>query len=269
MGDYTKLGNVPFIFQNFGQSWEQLECRSVRLKKPTLLIACCADSKDVFTYRTDDVVHNVSPGQTESVYLESNSQLDITTPNNAVAILLLLCMDAATDLDLNNLMPLCLTDKQIGKTTVHTSYLIKKIVAASQSRLPQSRLLYNAQIFEILYHQLTDNLQEETHQLSIHYDKVKLAKSIIHEDLSKKITIPELAKIVGTNEQYLKKYFKVYYGKTIASYTTEVKMEHARILLSSGKHLIVDVSRMTGYKHSTHFTTTFKKYYGFKPIQLK
>lgn len=269
MGTHSKFGNVPFIFQHIGQSWEQLECGSVQLNRRTLLIVCCAENKDVFTYRIDNELHHVATEQTESRYLESNSRLEIVASNHALAIVLLLCVDAATDLDLYNLMPLIPADKQIGKTTIHTSYLIKKIVATSQSKLPKSRLLYNAQIFEILYHQLTDNLQEETHQLSIHYDKVKLAKSIIHEDLSKKITIPELAKIVGTNEQYLKKYFKVYYGKTIASYTTEVKMEHARTLLSSGKHLIVDVSRMTGYKHSTHFTTTFKKYYGFKPIQLK
>lgn len=269
MGTNPKFGNVPFVFQYIGQSWEQVECGTVQLNRRTLLIVCCPENKDVFTYRIDNELHHIPTGQTESRYLESNRQLQIVASNHALAIVLLLCVDAAKDLDLHNLMPLIPEDKKIVKTTIQTNYLIKKIVATSQSKLPISRLLYNAQIFELLHHQLMDNLQEETHQLSVHYDKVKLAKSIIHEDLSRKITIPELAKIVGTNEQYLKKYFKVYYGKTIASYTTEVKMEYARMLLAGGKHLIVDVSRMTGYKHSTHFTTTFKKYYGFKPTQLK
>ncbi|VTP86630.1 hypothetical protein [Sphingobacterium daejeonense] len=30
-----------------------------------------------------------------------------------------------------------------------------------------------------------------------------------------------------------------------------------------GKYRVSDVARMTGYKHSTHFTTAFKKYFWY------
>lgn len=83
--------------------------------------------------------------------------------------------------------------------------------------------------------------------------------------MAKNYTIHELAKAVGTNEQYLKKYFKQYIGKTVQTYMKEIKMEHAKNLIMTGEHRISDVARMTGYKHSTHFTTAFKKFFGFIP----
>src|SRR5690606_31184110 len=128
-------------------------------------------------------------------------------------------------------------------------------------------------LLEILLHQIetlaVESQTEETIVVKSHYEKILLAKQIIDEDLSKNHNIPELAKMVGTNVQYLKKYFKQYYGKTVMNYITEKKMEHAKELILTGDHLVSDVARLTGYKHATHFTTAFKKHFGFIPNSLK
>ncbi|GGH09800.1 helix-turn-helix transcriptional regulator [Sphingobacterium alkalisoli] len=100
-------------------------------------------------------------------------------------------------------------------------------------------------------------------------DKVIEAKKIIQEDLTQNHSIGDLAKMIGTNEQYLKKYFKLHVGKTVMSFTLETKMLYAKKLIMTGKHRISDVARLTGYKHATHFTTAFKKYFGFIPNSLK
>lgn len=100
-------------------------------------------------------------------------------------------------------------------------------------------------------------------------DKVIQAKKIIQEDLTQNHSIGDLAKTVGTNEQYLKKYFKQHVGKTVMSFTLETKMLYAKKLIMTGKHRVSDVARLTGYKHATHFTTAFKKYFGFIPNSLK
>lgn len=103
----------------------------------------------------------------------------------------------------------------------------------------------------------------------VHYDKILYAKRLIEENLSHTYTIPELAKFAGTNEQYLKKYFKLYLGTTISHYTLEVKMDFAKHMLMTGKHRIADIARMIGYKHSTHFTTAFKRHFGFIPNSIR
>ena len=136
-----------------------------------------------------------------------------------------------------------------------------------------NQLKIQSLLLEIIIHQVeslyVENENKEIIVNKNHYDKIQMAKKLIYEDLSKNHTISDLAKSVGTNEQYLKKHFKQFYGKTIMNYITEMKMEHAKKLILMGKHRISDVARMTGYKHSTHFTTAFKKYFGIIPNSLR
>ncbi len=136
-----------------------------------------------------------------------------------------------------------------------------------------NQLKIQSLMLDIIIHQVeTLYVENENKEILVnknHYDKIQLAKKMIEEDLSRNHTISELAKAVGTNEQYLKKHFKQYYGKTVMNFITEMKMEHAKRLIMMGKYRISDVARMTGYKHSTHFTTAFKKYFGIIPNSLR
>ena len=144
--------------------------------------------------------------------------------------------------------------------------------------LPETDMLYRMRadllILEMLLYQIqTLAEQNETVPQKVavkdHYEKVLRVKAIIEEDLSKNHSIPELAKQVGTNVQYLKKYFKQYFGKTVLNYAIEKKMAYAKELILTGNYLVSDVARMTGYKHATHFTTAFKKHFGFIPNSLR
>ena len=136
-----------------------------------------------------------------------------------------------------------------------------------------NQLKIQSNLIEIIAHQIdglmVENENQQVLMLKNHYDKIMLAKKLIDSDVAKNFTIPELAKEVGTNEQYLKKYFKEYFGKTVSNYITERKMGFAKDLIVSGDYRVADVARMTGYKHSTHFTTAFKKYFGFIPNSLR
>lgn len=100
-------------------------------------------------------------------------------------------------------------------------------------------------------------------------EKIMQAQKLIEQDLSRSYTISELAKAVGTNEQYLKKYFKQHVGKTIMHYTLETKMLYAKKLILNDDVRIADVARMTGYKHATHFSMSFKKFFGILPTSLR
>lgn len=136
-----------------------------------------------------------------------------------------------------------------------------------------NKLKIQSNLIEIIAHQIdglmVENENQEVIAVKSHYDKIMLAKKMIDKDVSKNFTIAELAKEVGTNEQYLKKYFKAYFGKTVSNYITDRKMTFAKELIVSGEYRVVDVARMTGYKHSTHFTTAFKKHFGFIPNSLR
>lgn len=130
-----------------------------------------------------------------------------------------------------------------------------------------------SKVLEIFFKQLAfiSNLQEKnTVNLRLEeMKKVENAKKLIDENIANTYTIPELSRIIGTNAQYLKQHFKQQYGMTIRAYILKNKMNHAKELLIKGDHKVATIATEIGYKHATHFTTAFKKYFGFLPNSFR
>ncbi len=101
------------------------------------------------------------------------------------------------------------------------------------------------------------------------YTKMQEARGIIDANLAQPCTLVDLALQVGTNECYLKKHFKQVYGTTVFGYLHRQRMEKSKELLLNENKKIAEVAKLVGYKHATHFTTAFKKYFGYLPHQVK
>lgn len=161
----------------------------------------------------------------------------------------------------------------VTKSDNRVSLTLKQVIELNTEKSCLAQLKSQSLLLEILIYQIEGlQVDKDAKKISLsknHFEKIQMVKRLIDTDLSKNHTISELAKAVGTNNQYLKKYFKQQYGKTVMSYMTEMKMEHAKKLILMGKYRITDVARMSGYKHSTHFTTAFKKHFGFVPNSLR
>jgi AraC-like DNA-binding protein len=81
-------------------------------------------------------------------------------------------------------------------------------------------------------------------------------------------TLDSLARQFATNTSKLMAQFKQAFGTSIFEYLSELRMEHARLLLESEGHLVCEVARTLGYKNPNHFSTAFKKHFGFNPKQI-
>ena len=99
--------------------------------------------------------------------------------------------------------------------------------------------------------------------------KIKKAKEYLLKHYKEPITIQKLSKIVGTNEFTLKKGFKTLYGETIFCCVNNLKMTKAKKLLTDKNLSVTQVSEIIGYKNPQHFSTAFKKKFGFVPSKLK
>ncbi|WP_114748536.1 helix-turn-helix transcriptional regulator [Pleomorphovibrio marinus] len=82
-------------------------------------------------------------------------------------------------------------------------------------------------------------------------------------------TLEELARKFGTNIQTLKTSFKATFGMSIFSYYQQLRMEFAKHMLLEQKHPILEISEWLGYSHQNHFSTAFKKHFGFSPSATK
>jgi AraC-like DNA-binding protein len=99
-------------------------------------------------------------------------------------------------------------------------------------------------------------------------EKIISAREIILNRLDNPPTIPELARVTGMNQCYLKKGFKEVYGMTIYEFVQEQRMMKAKILLTSADYSISSVAEMVGFSSVSNFSTAFKKYTGILPSEF-
>ncbi|AIP34987.1 helix-turn-helix domain protein [Paraburkholderia xenovorans LB400] len=91
------------------------------------------------------------------------------------------------------------------------------------------------------------------------------ARMMIDADLQKSMTIPDLARAVGTNASKLKRAFKFLHGVTVFEYSLRRRMHEALRLLVDERQSVGQVAAAVGYQHQTSFTTSFRDFYGFAP----
>jgi len=134
------------------------------------------------------------------------------------------------------------------------------------------KLYTQAKIIELLTLQLAQFEEDKSDFSTLKQsdiDKMMMVKDLITNNFKESFSLTYLSRAAGTNEQYLKKNFKILFGSTVFNYIQACKMEKAKDLLLHGEYKIADVAELTGYKHATHFTSAFKKFFGYLPQKIK
>lgn len=94
------------------------------------------------------------------------------------------------------------------------------------------------------------------------------AKEIIQKEYHTPLCIKEIAYKSATNECYLKKDFKKYYGMTILEMLQKRRLEIAKQLLKKGFG-IKEVAQKVGYKHTGNFSKLFLHHFHMTPYEYK
>ncbi len=97
----------------------------------------------------------------------------------------------------------------------------------------------------------------------------KRAQEILATDFSETLTIPNLARKLGTNATKLKGGFRLLYGTTIFAYRNRYRMDRAMELLVAGALPIAEVSHAVGFRHQASFTSAFRAHFGLTPKQAR
>jgi len=94
--------------------------------------------------------------------------------------------------------------------------------------------------------------------------KEHLSKSFLDDH-----SLASLGREFGTNTNKLMVLFKKFFGKSIFDYISELRMDYARQLLRDEDLLVVEVARTVGYKNPNHFSTAFKRRFGYNPTEVR
>jgi AraC family transcriptional regulator, regulatory protein of adaptative response / methylphosphotriester-DNA alkyltransferase methyltransferase len=98
---------------------------------------------------------------------------------------------------------------------------------------------------------------------------LEAAKAIMDQDSSAPITLAVLAKSVGMSKFHLQRLFKRKMGISPVEYLTAKRMSNAAALLLNRTEPITEIALFAGYKSSSHFSVSFKKYFGCSPTEYR
>lgn len=93
--------------------------------------------------------------------------------------------------------------------------------------------------------------------------------SLIHTDIQKRWTVSEMAAWMQCSEQYLRRLFIKYTGKTPKEFYLDARLELALSLLRQGNYSVGQVADMLNFFDSFHFSKAFKQKFGYAPSALK
>jgi AraC-like DNA-binding protein len=90
-------------------------------------------------------------------------------------------------------------------------------------------------------------------------------QEILEKNLADPPTLEELGKLVGCSSFYLSRQFTQATGLTIQQFLRKARLEKAAELLLSGKHNVTEAALEVGYNSLSHFTATFREFFGCCP----
>jgi two-component system response regulator YesN len=97
---------------------------------------------------------------------------------------------------------------------------------------------------------------------------IERALQYIEKNVSRDVSLLEVASHVGMNANYLSVLFKEVVGETYIKYLTRYRVEMAKVMLRKGMK-VQEVSEKVGYLTHRHFSEVFKKYTGVTAGQYK
>lgn len=101
--------------------------------------------------------------------------------------------------------------------------------------------------------------------LPVYYDTVGKITEWLNQNYAKEITGVLLEDVFEYNFDYMNRVFKKVNGKTVFRYLTQVRIQHARLLLQNTSMKVGEIGKQVGFPDEYYFSRVFKKYVGVSP----
>lgn len=150
--------------------------------------------------------------------------------------------------------------------TVEMHMILKEITGYSKKGFMQ-KLFIEAKIIKLLI-----LIFEQFNEKNIAEDLSKTPETIkkfLDENYHRNLKIEEISRIIGINQNKLRREFKEHYHTTIVDYILELRMLKAKKMIINNKVMIKEIAIECGYEYVQNFTRAFKKKFGVSPEKLR
>ncbi|MBE8712905.1 helix-turn-helix transcriptional regulator [Sphingobacterium hungaricum] len=157
-------------------------------------------------------------------------------------------------------------------TSENMLVLSKQIFDINPKEIYNSMLI-ESKMLEFIYYWIKflhfGNIEDQLNVISYQKNRTKIddAASIISDNLNTSITIKQISRMIGLNEQDLKVNFKKLFGLSIHQYQIKLRMEKAQLLISQTDLPLTEICNLLGYSNRGHFAQLYCRFYGHLPIE--
>lgn len=146
--------------------------------------------------------------------------------------------------------------------------LFEEIIDELQTKQPIYEKLCVIKFLNIL--SLLERKCEKETSPSKHYaDKISYIMQKMNREYEKSFSLEEYAQMCNMSKFHFLRVFKNIVGTTPIEYRNDIRLEHAKELLTDTAYSIDEISGRVGYTSNTYFCDIFKKKFGKSPSKFR
>lgn len=116
---------------------------------------------------------------------------------------------------------------------------------------------------------LTQLIADRSAQPQTADDPLERAMAYLASRLDSTVRVPELAALVGVSPSHLTTLFRRATGGGVHAYQTTLRMERARLLLTTTEATVSEIARDVGYGDPFHFSRQFRQLHAMSPTDFR
>lgn len=155
--------------------------------------------------------------------------------------------------------------------TVHSMF--EEMLQEYTKNSPYSQLLLQGMVYKLFFYMYENHIPAEydEHTLSLKRfdERIHNALIFVENNLTYGASIEETAAHVSLSPSHFSRLFKNITGSSFSDYLTDVRLQHAQILLGSGELSISEIAARVGIANGNYLCTLFKKRYGTTPTAYR
>ncbi len=99
--------------------------------------------------------------------------------------------------------------------------------------------------------------------------RINVCKEYIYSHIKERITVEDLADVLGVSASYLSRLFKKETGDSVSTYIRTQKIEMAKNLLQYSEYSMIEIANRLSFSSQSHFIQQFRESVGMTPKKYR
>ena len=158
-----------------------------------------------------------------------------------------------------------------AQQVIHNMY--DEILAEYEKNAPYSQFVLEGMVHKLFFYLYENHIPNESDQHTLHLtefdERIHDALFYVENNLEQPLSITDTARYVSLSPSHFSRLFKKVTGTSYSDYLSEIRMQHAQILLLTSNLSIADIAAKIGLSNGNYLCTLFTQKYRCSPSQFR